>query len=403
MIGAETPETEKILAVRLKPRQENRILGGHLWIFSNEIASVSAGASAGDLARVTCASGRLLGTALYNPASLIACRMLSCEDTAVTADFFHARLAAALAYRQRLYPGATAYRLCFGESDGLPGLVIDRYDSILVLQILSAGMERRLDLIASALQRLLAPRGIYLKNDHRMRAREGLKAECRALTGSVPEDIEISEAGLRFSTPLGEGQKTGFYFDQTQNRIYLRPYFPGRVVLDLYCYTGAFALNAAKFGAAAVLGIDSSQPAVKAARQNAALNGAPATASFEVGDAEEALRSLAQGARPFKPDMIVLDPPSLAPSKKDLPRALRHYAKLNALALKSLPRGGLLATAACSHHVGRELFVDMLRAAARDVQKPVRLLALRGQAADHPVLLAMPETEYLRFALLEIL
>lgn len=396
------PENKAPLKVRLKPGQERRILGGHLWVFSNEIDQVEGDSEPGDLAEVTAASGRLVGTALYNPRSLIACRMLSSEPAAVDVDFFRKRLSAAVAYRERVCPGETAYRLCFGESDGLPGLVIDRYGPILVLQVLSAGMERRLPLIQSALEELLSPKGIYLKNDHRARALEGLKAECRVLCGTVPERVQISEGGLRFWTPLGDGQKTGFYFDQRENRAFLRPYFKDRTVLDLFCYTGAFAINAAKFGAKAVLGLDSSGPAIQIARENASLNGVE-SATFEEGDAEEALGSFSRGEQPIKPDMIVLDPPSFVPSKRHLAKALRRYGKLNALALRALPRGGMLATSTCSHHVSREIFVEMLRLSQAQAQKAVRLVALLPQACDHPLLLAMPETEYLHFALLELL
>ncbi|MBI4377431.1 MAG: class I SAM-dependent rRNA methyltransferase [Elusimicrobia bacterium] len=393
---------DKPLMIRLKPGQERRILGGHAWIFSNEIAQVEGKAEPGDLADVRAASGQSLGTAFYHPNSLIACRMLSSEPVQADQAFFQDRLARALSYRGKVKPGESAYRLCFGESDGIPGLVVDRYGDILVLQVLSAGVERRLGEVEAALKALLSPKGIYLKNDHRTRALEGLKAESRTLWGEVPPELEISEGGLRFLAPIGEGQKTGYYFDQSENRAFLRPYFRDRLVLDLYCYTGSFSINALKHGAKASLGIDSSGPSVALAKRNAQLNGLGAQADFEEGDAEEALLSFAEGTQPFKPDMILLDPPSLAPAKKDLPRALRHYVKLNSLALRALPEGGSLATSTCSHHVSRELFVEMLRAAAAKARRRVRLSALRAQGADHPVLLAMPETEYLHFAWLEL-
>jgi 23S rRNA (cytosine1962-C5)-methyltransferase len=213
--------------------------------------------------------------------------------------------------------------------------------------------------------------------------------------------VQIGEGGLRFWTPIGDGQKTGFYFDQGENRSFLRPYFKDRSVLDLYCYTGAFGVNAAKFGAKAVLGLDSSEPAIALARENAQLNGVEAV--FEEDDAEAALKSFAEGTQPFKPDFILLDPPSLVPAKKHLPKALRQYGKLTAAALRALPKGGLLAMSTCTQHVTRELFMEILRMSASYAQKPARLLALRGQAADHPILLSMPETEYLHFALLEVL
>lgn len=395
--------SEARLKVKLKPGQEKRLLAGHRWVFSNEIAEIEGPPEFGALADVIAASGRALGTAFYNPNSLIAGRMISSETVEADVQFFIKRLADAQALRDRLRAGETSYRVCFGESDGLPGLIVDRFGGILVLQILSAGIERRLPAVQSALEELFAPKGIYLKNDQRMRALEGLPLECRALSGAVPESVPISEGGLRFIAPIGEGQKTGFYFDQGENRAFLRPHFQDRAVLDLYCYTGAFSVNAAKFGAKAVLGIDSSGPAVALARQNAELNGVGELAHFEEDDAESALLSFAEGKQPFKPDFILLDPPSLVPAKKHLVKALRVYGKLNSWAMRALPKGGLLATSSCSHHVSRETFVGMLRLAQAKAQRPSRLLALRGQASDHPILLAMPETEYLHFALLEML
>lgn len=399
------PETaaESVTKVSLKPGQERRVLAGHNWIFSNEIAKIEGPAQSGDLAEVSAASGRPIGVALYNPASLIACRMVAEPGTAIDVEFFRKRLADALSYRERVRPGEKDGRLCFGESDGLPGLVIDRYGSTLVLQVLSAGMERRLPIIQAALDELLKPTGIYLKNDHRARALEGLPGECKTLSGAVPDKVVINEGGLRFSVPLGEGQKTGYYFDQSENRAYLRPFFKDRIVVDLYSYVGAFAVNAAKFGAKAVLGIDSSAPAIALAKDNAKLNGVDEVCTFEEDDAEAALKSFAEGEQSFRPDFILLDPPSFVPSKKHLVKALRSYGKLNERALRALPKGGLLATSTCSHHVGREVFVEMLRLAQAQAKRPCRLLSLRGQAADHPILLAMPETEYLHFALLEVL
>lgn len=394
---------EAAVTVRLKPGQDKRVLGGHLWVFSNEIASVSAEAPAGALAEVYAASGSLIGLAFYNPSSLIACRIISWDKRPIDASFFRRRLEEALSFRRRACPGETSYRLCFGESDGLPGLVIDRYDSTLVLQVLSAGIEARLPLLEEALHDLLNPSCVYLKNDHRARLLEGLPQECRVLSGRLPEQVAIQEGGLPFLAPIGAGQKTGHYFDQRDNRTFLRPYFRDRLVLDLYCYTGAFAVNAAKSGARGVLAVDSSKPAVETARENARLNGVEERVELDEADAEDVLLSFAEGRQGFKPDMILLDPPSLVPSKKHLPKALRSYVKLNAQALKALPSGGLLATSTCSHHVGREDFILMLRLAQAKARRPARLLALRGQAADHPILLAMPETEYLHFALLELL
>ncbi|HBT61461.1 MAG TPA: rRNA large subunit methyltransferase I, partial [Elusimicrobia bacterium] len=280
------PATETIAAVRLKPGQEDRLRAGHLWIFSNEIGKIEGSVEPGCLAQVFTAGGQSLGIAFYHPNSLIACRMLSSQVEPIDAGFFRKRLAAALAYRQRMCPGETSYRLCFGESDGLPGLVADRYGDVVVLQIFAAGMEARLPLIEGALKELLEPRGVFLKNDHRQRQLEGLPGECRLLSGAVPERVAISEGGLSFLVPIGEGQKTGHYFDQRENRAFLRPFLAGRTVLDLYCYTGAFAVNAAKSGAKSVLAIDSSQAAIDLVRENAKLNGVGDIVNCDEADAE---------------------------------------------------------------------------------------------------------------------
>ncbi len=399
-------ESQKPLRIVLNPDRDKRLKAGHNWIFSNEIKEVLADRQPqpGDLGLVVTAGGTPLAQAFYNPNSLIGGRVLTRDaKEPVDAAFFRKRLSDALAYREKVLPGETSYRLCYGESDGLPGLVVDRYGQHLVLQVMSAGIEKRLPWIQAALEELVAPKGIFLKNDHKVRTLEGLPLECRVLSGAVPERVPITEAGLRFAAPIGEGQKTGHYFDQRENRAFLRPYFAGRSVLDLYCYTGGFAIAAAKGGAKSVLAIDSSGPAVQLARENAKFNGVDGSVSVDEQDAEKALESFAEGKQPFKPDMIVLDPPSLVPARKHLPQALRLYTKLNAQALKALPKGGLLATATCSHHVSREDFVLMIRNAAAKAEKGVRFAALRGQAVDHPILLSMPETEYLHFALLEIL
>jgi 23S rRNA (cytosine1962-C5)-methyltransferase len=402
-----TAEAEqKPVRIILNADRDKRVKAGHLWIFSNEIKEVLSDHPplAGDLGLVVNAGGVPVGQAFYNPNSLIGGRILSRDSTVpIDADFFRRRLAEAIAYREKAIAGETSYRLCYGESDGLPGLVVDRYGPYLVLQVMSAGIERRMPWIQAALEELVKPKGIFLKNDHKVRTLEGLPLECRTLTGSVPERVPITESGLRFAAPIGAGQKTGHYFDQRENRSFLRPFFAGRSVLDLYCYTGGFAIAAAKAGAKSVLALDSSGPAIQLARENAKFNGVDGVVSADEGDAEVVLESFARGQQPFKPDMIVLDPPSLVPAKKHLPQALRLYTKLNSQAMRALPQGGLLVSATCSHHVSREDFVLMLRNAQAKAERPMRFIALRGQALDHPILLSMPETEYLHFALLETL
>lgn len=396
------PAETEVLTLTLKPKEEERLYAGHLWAFSNELQQVPK-AEPGTLAVLKTAGGAVVGTGFYNPHSLISLRLLSRGPTFAESEFFHGRLQAALALREARLPGERSYRLCFGESDGVPGLVVDRYEDVLVLQVLAAGIEVRLEAVLDALERLLKPKGLYLKNDHPARTLEGLKAETRTARGEVPERLRIEQDGLKYEVAVGGGsQKTGFYFDQRDNRAFLAPWFKGRTVLDLFCFSGAFALTAAKHGAVKVLGLDSSAPAVELARENAKLNGLEGVCEFDEGDAGEVLEAFGSGPQPIKPDFILLDPPSFVHSRKHLPSALRAYAKLNAAALKCLPRGGLLATSTCSHHVSRKDFLEMLRAAGMKARRSCRVLSVRGQAQDHPVLLAMPETEYLHFALLEL-
>lgn len=395
--------TAEPLALTLKPKEEDRLLAGHAWVFSNELQRVPTDAEPGTLATLASAQGRMLGLGYFNPRSLIAFRLLSRQPVEIGAEFFRERLAAALELRRRAVPGEDSFRLCFGESDGLPGLVVDKYADRVVLQALSAGIDTRLDLVVGALKELLAPKAALCRNDHPARVLEGLPTEDKVLFGELPDAVEIREAGLRLRVSLRRGQKSGFFFDQRENRAFLAPYCKGKTVFDLHSYVGAFALAAARAGAAKVYALDSSEPAVELARENARLNTLERVCQFDAGDAEEVLEGLAGAPKSARPDVIILDPPSLVPSKKHLPKALRAYARLNGRALRALRRGGLLATSTCSNHVTREEFVRMLRAAAAKVERSARLVALRGQAQDHPVLLAMPETEYLHFALLEVL
>ncbi|HBL18387.1 MAG: hypothetical protein A2X36_14545 [Elusimicrobia bacterium GWA2_69_24] len=389
------------LSLSLKPREESRLLGGHPWIFSNELAAVPKTIPPGTLAVLRGSAGALLGMGFFNPRSLIAFRLLTREPVRVDAAFFRERLQRCADYRRRHLGEVRSCRLVFGESDGLPGLVVDRYEDVLVVQVLAAGMELQLDAIGEALNEVFHPQGILLKNDHPTRALEGLTSYTRVLSGEVPDRVMIEEGGLKFLVALAGGQKTGFYFDQRENRALLQTYCKGRNVLDLHCYVGAFSLRAAQAGAARVIGVDSSEAALELARENAKLNGLERCV-FEAGDAEEFLAGFSDTRRELRPDLLLLDPPSLVPSKKVLAKALRAYERMNSNALRCLGRGGLLATSTCSHHVSRELFVSMLRGAASKAQKSSRLIELRGPGKDHPVLLSMPETEYLNFALVEV-
>jgi len=328
-------------------------------------------------------------------------RLLKIGPDELEPDFISSRLKLAKDYRREL--GITdSGRMFFGESDGLPGLIVDKYSDILVAEIVSAGTELLKDEITRHLRELYRPRGIYYRNMHEFRNLEGLKLYNETAYGEVPASVRITENGLKYDIPLTSGQKTGWYFDQSDNRAFLKPYFKGRKVMDLYTYHGSFALTAAASGAALVWGLDSSAAAVQTAGKNAALNGLQDKVVFRKEDAERALSGIQNGEMPEMPDFILLDPPNFVRGKKNLAQASKLLVRLNASAMAGLPPGGLLAFSSCSHHISREIFIDILRDAAAKAGRTATLIELRAQSKDHPILLNMPETEYLHFALVQV-
>ncbi len=389
-----------MIDVKLRAKEEHRINKGHYWIFSNELDKVDTSVKAGSMVRVLDYQNKILGIGTFNPHSLIAVRLLTKGKDYLEDDFIFERLDAAYSYRKQ-FNIRRAGRMCYGDSDGLSGLVIDRYGDYLVIDILTAGMEMLKQDILDAAQKIFKPKGILLRNDSPFRTLEGLSNEPQII-GKVPEEAEIEENKVKFTVPLQGGQKTGFYFDQRDNRAFLKPYFKDKIVLDLYAYMGAFGINAALSGAAAVWGVDSSAQAVEYANKNAELNGVKDICEYRKDDAERLLSALKKGELPSRPDFILLDPPSFVKNRKSLPQAVSLYVKLNRMALEGLESGSMLATSTCSHHITRELFADILRQAAAKAGKRVTLVSLRGQAKDHPILLGMPETEYLHFALLYV-
>ncbi len=387
--------------VVLKPKEEGRLEAGHLWAFSNEIAEAPEGSAPGALADLVHSRSGFLGRGFYHPHSLIAFRILTDQkDQEINQAFFEKRLMDALSWREKIYPGASAYRLIFGESDRLPGLIVDRYGEHLVIQAIAAGIERCKETIFHALQTVLNPRTIIWRTDSALRELEGLaQGAPQVLFGNLPERVQIETENGKFWVDLAGGQKTGFYFDQRDNRQALAPFCKGKRVLDTFSYSGGFGIAAARAGAKEVVFVDSAHAALELAQENAELNGIADRITCVEGDALALLARENPGG-PF--DVISIDPPAYARSKKHLPAALKAYEKLNALAMRALPKGGILASSSCSHHVTREIFVEMLRRSARKAERRVRLVELRSQAKDHPVLLAMPETEYLKFAILQI-
>jgi len=389
-------------SVVLKPREEGRLEGGHLWAFSNEVAEAPAGITAGTVADLFKAGKGFVGRGFYHPHSLIAFRILTDQkDQDIDESFFEKRFTKAMDWREETYPGCKAYRWIFGESDELPGLIVDRYGDYISVQALSAGMERLKDMIVSALQNVALPKGILWRADATLRELEGLPIEASTIVrGEIPARVDITTENGSFSVDLHGGQKTGFYFDQRDNRLTLGKYCKNMRVLDAYCYSGAFGIAAGLAGAREIVFVDSSHAALELTQENAERNGLAGKYTCVEGDALALLAKEPPGG-PF--DVISIDPPAYARSKKHLPMALKGYEKLNALAMKSLKRGGILATSSCSHHVDRELFVKMLRHSARKAERSFRVIELRSQAKDHPVLLSMPETEYLKCAILQVL
>ncbi len=387
--------------MKLRREALKRRAFGHQWVFSNELEAIDKTIPPGTICGLLYPDGKPAGVGFFNPKSLIAMRLLAQNTGDLPENFISDRLAAALKYRTAL--GMERFcRLAFGESDGLPGLVVDRYGDTLVAEILSAGMELLKSDITAALVELIKPRGIFYKNTHQFRALEGLTNYEETAYGSMPEKALIEENGLKYHIPMTGAQKTGWYFDQRENRTALAPFFKGRKVLDLHTYLGAFAITAAKAGAEKVWAVDSSEKAVEAAQENAGLNGVGDKIIFRKEKAERLLEALEAGQLPEKPDFILLDPPNLVHNKKNLPQALKLLARMAGVAMKALPKGGYLAVSTCSHHISRGMFMETLSGAAARVGKKAMLVELRGQSKDHPILLSMPETEYLHFALLRM-
>ncbi|KAB0665705.1 class I SAM-dependent rRNA methyltransferase [Oryzomonas japonica] len=390
-----------MIRIVLNKNEDKRIKSGHPWVFSNEIREVSdKGAAPGAAAELYDAGGGFIGCGHYNSRSLIAFRLLSRRQADLDQpEFYEQRVAAALAHRRALYPGMATFRAVYGESDFLPGLVVDKYGDHLSVQFLSAGMDVRRELVVEALQRVFAPAGIIARNDVGVRQLEGLEERVELLAGEIPDLVEMEENGLRFQVNLREGQKTGGFLDQKENHLLLKGISAGKAVLDCFCYTGSWAVHAASFGAASALGIDISARAVAQAARNAELNGLTGRATFEECDAFERLRSLHHEGRRF--GVVVMDPPAFVKSRKNIAEATKGYLTVNRRALELLEPGGYLITCSCSFHMGREPFRDLLTQAARLAKREVRLVSARAQAPDHPVLLSFPESEYLKCFVLQ--
>ena len=386
-------------SVTLKKNEDLRITRGHLWAFSNEIKAIDGDPQAGDLVTLRNFAGRFLGIGTYNPHSLIAVRLLSREEEEIDFQFFQKRIASALELRKKIFPASDSFRLIHGEGDFLPGLIVDKYNEYLSIQTLSAGMEKRLTLICDVLESLLHPRGIVERNEIAVRQLEGLELRRGAIRGSAGTPT-ISEYGIRYSVDLLEGQKTGFFLDQRENRKSIRRYSKGARMLDCFCNDGGFALHAAFADAAEVTGVDVSGTSIERAGSNAASNGLGEHVRFTEADAFEYLKSSVEEHQQF--DLVNLDPPSFTKNRKSVLAAKRGYKEIHLNALRLLKPGGILATSSCSHHITEETFLDIIGECSRLAGRDLHLLEWRGASPDHPVLPSMPETRYLKFGIFHV-
>lgn len=384
--------------IYLRRGREQRVLGGHPWVFRSDIERED-GAADGLPVRVLTSAGRFLAMAVYNPRSQISLRILSRRDEPIDATFIRGRVRRALDYRRR-FADLNSCRLIFAESDGLPAVIADKFGDVIVLQILCLGMERFKGDIVDALAQELSPRGIYERNDVPVRELEGLTQQTGLLFGEVPDRVEMQENGVRFLVDVKEGQKTGFFLDQKENRAAIAPFVSGMRVLDCFTHTGSFALHAAHYGAAEVTGVDISEHACACALENARLNGVEDRVRFECANAFDFLRAHQTAKEQY--DVVILDPPAFTKTRSAVEGALRGYKEINLRGMKLTRDGGFFVTCSCSQHVTPDLFRGMLLEAQKDARVQLRQIEWRTQGRDHPILLASPETQYLKCGIFQV-
>lgn len=390
-------QAKSLRIVRINRKGANRIASGHPWIFSSDILDRGE-AQAGEPVTVLAPDGAALGTAHYSASSQIALRLLSERVETIDRGFYLRRIAAAEAHRKRVVSDSEAYRLVHGEADQLPGLVIDRYGEYFTIQTLDQGMDRAKPDIVSVIQELFAPRGIAERNDVAVRKREALPLQAGVLAGEIPETITLKMNGLVLYADLLHGQKTGIFLDQRENYLAAARYARGRA-LDCFTSTGGFALHLAA-RCESVEAVDSGEAALRVARMNCGAN-AISNISFREADVFEVLSAHASARHRF--DLVVLDPPAFAKSRQSLEAATRGYSEINRRALQLLDSGGVLVTCSCSHHLSEAALVEIVARASLDTGKKLRVLERRMQAQDHPVLLTVPETLYLKCLILEVI
>jgi 23S rRNA (cytosine1962-C5)-methyltransferase len=388
-------------ALSLQARGEERVLRGHPWVFSNQVRGDLKTYARGEMVEVRSSHGVFIGVGYANPNSLIAARILTRQKEEVNGAFLRRRLERAREVRERFMPGSTAHRWVFSEADGLPGFIVDRYGDCLVVELLTAGADALGESFREALLATFEARAIVLRNDSAMRVLEGLPQETSVWHGELDAPVEIEQGGLRLKVDLLKGQKTGFYFDQRENRAYLASLKPAGRILDCFCYSGAWSLSLARaVEGVEVLALDESRSAVELARENAALNGLDRYVRFESAEVFQALEALAGEKRRF--DCVVLDPPAMVKSRARIMEGYRGYRRLHRLAARVVAKRGLLATACCSYHMSLEQFAEAVADGLARSERTARVIHVGGQASDHPVHPAVPESNYLKFMLLEL-
>jgi 23S rRNA (cytosine1962-C5)-methyltransferase len=391
---------DSLPTVILKPGEADRIVAGHPWVYQTSVLRMTAQARDGELVQVKDHRQRLLGTGFFNSKSRINVRVLDRDRVEVDAAFFDQRIRAALAIRQRHLPGATSFRVVNAESDFLSGLIVDKYEDVLALQISSLGMDKRKDMIVAVLQKIFSPRAIVERSDIGSRKFEGLEEANGVIAGELSGVVTVNLNGLKFETDLAGGHKTGMYLDQQTSYEAVAAFARGARVLDCFSFLGGFGLHAARAGAAQVHLLDQSAEAVAASLRNAKANGLGDKVTAEAVNVFDWLKA-ATATKPNeklvpKFDLIILDPPSFTRTRAAVGDALRGYKEIHVRALKLLKPGGTLATFCCSHHVNAALFMDAILSAAFDTRKVLRRVAAYSQSPDHPVIPMIPETEYLK-------
>ena len=392
---------ENLPIVHVVNGRQKKLLQGHPWVYGNEIERVEGEIEDGGLVTVVDFRGRYMGTGFYNSKSLITVRLLTHRQEEITDELIASRVKAACDYRRFVMnrPGTDSCRLIYGEADRLPGVIADRFGGVIVLQVLALGMERFTQTIADALLACEKPDCLLLQNDDAIRRKEGMECFTHVLYGTLPEENIIHENGVKLAVDVLGGQKTGYFLDQKDNHLFVRQFCKDARVLDCFSYIGAFALNAAAAGAKEVTAVDISEAAVQLIEKNAALNGADITAVC--ANCFDFLRAQVKAGEKY--DVVVLDPPAFTKAHANMASACRGYKEIALSAMRLLPAGGVLATHSCSYHMPEEVFVNTVLSAAQDLHRQVRVITLRRQDIDHPVLAGYPESHYLKSLWLQML